>query len=83
MFPSTTKDLRSKVGESCQRGRNLSHLGEPCMICLLAGVVPANRPHYYQAELNIGWLFLTASSFGNVKLVVIEQCLPASSKSPT
>ena len=53
------------------------------MICLLAGVVPANRPHYYQAELNIGWLFLTASSFGNVKLVVIEQCLPASSKSPT
>ena len=60
LFQSTTKDLRSSVGESCHLGRNLSHLhdiiDEPCMICLLAGVAPANRPHYYQAELNI-WIW--------------------------
>ena len=34
------------------------------MVCLLAGVAPANRPHYYQAELNIGWLFLTGPACG-------------------
>ena len=60
LFQSTTKDLRSSVMESCHLGRNLSHLhdiiDEPCMICLLAGVAPANRPHYYQAELNI-WIW--------------------------
>ena len=57
LFQSTTKDLRSSVGESRHLGRNLSHLhdiiGEPCMICLLES---ANRPHYYQAGLNI-WIW--------------------------